>query len=150
MDPGRPSASTFTLHLSIPRHARYVALLRRLAACIFDDLGVPRQDAQDIQLALTEACANAVRHASGTQSYTVGLTVDATGCQVDVMDLGPAFVPAGEATASADDETGRGLQLMQALVDDLQFERQEHTTCVILHKRWDGVGLLTPAAGPPL
>lgn len=133
----------FNLNLSLPRDARYVGLLRNVTACIFEDLGAPTEAADDIELALTEACANAVRHAIGTAEYTVGVTIDADGCEIEVADLGPGFEPPIDEGQDPDfdTETGRGLLLMRALVDDLEFTRHASAMSVLLRKRWPGMGL---------
>lgn len=138
----------FTLQLSLPRDARFVGLLRNLARCVFEDVGVPEEETEDIRVALTEACANAVRHATGSTEYSVGFSIDADGCTIEVVDLGPGFdfpmiEDLGEETlgADADTETGRGLLLMRALVDDLEFTRQEDGTSVTLRKTWPEVSL---------
>lgn len=133
-----------TLELSLPRDARCVRLLRRVAACVFDDIGAPAAAVEDIQLALTEACANAVRHAVGSQEYSVAFTVDGQGCTVEVLDLGPGFpfpVSGEHEAAELDEETGRGLLLMDELVDDLHFSRRTDGTQVTLRKYWPDVGL---------
>lgn len=135
----------FTLKLQLPRDARFVSLLRHVATCVFEDVGVPQEAADDIRLALTEACANAVRHAVGSNAYSVVFTIDAAGCTIDVLDLGPGFAfPAprpDDAVPDADTETGRGFMLMQALVDDLQFARQDDGTTVTLRKFWPDAGV---------
>lgn len=134
------------LRLSLPRDARFVGMLRHVAGCVFQDIGAPSTASEDIQLALTEACANAIRHAVGSAEYSVGLSIDAEGCEIEVMDLGPGFeLPSdGEADgleADADTETGRGVLLMRALVDDLEFTRHDTGMRVVLRKSWPEVGL---------
>lgn len=135
----------FTLTLQLPRDTRFVGLLRHIATCVFEDVGVPQEAADDIRLALSEACANAVRHAVGSNAYSVVFTIDATGCTIEVLDLGPGFefpsLDPDEAVPDADTETGRGLMLMQALVDDLQFDRQDDGTTVTLRKSWPDAGV---------
>lgn len=136
----------FSLELSLPRDARFVGLLRNVAACVFADIGAPREATEDIKVALTEACANAVRHAVGSNEYSVGFTIDADGCEIEVVDLGPGFDLPTESELDGeepdpDTETGRGVLLMRALVDDLQFNRQESGTSVTLRKYWPEVGL---------
>jgi serine/threonine-protein kinase RsbW len=134
------------LQLNLPRDARYIALLRRVTASLLDGLEVPRESIDDVTLALSEACSNVIRHARGTDQYGVQLTVVARACEIEVCDLGPGLDRATiEADATAgppvDAEYGRGLPLIRALVDDLQFVRDHGTTTVRLIKRWDAVGL---------
>lgn len=137
----------FSLRLSLPRDARFVALLRNLASCVFDDIGVPEDAADDIRLALTEACANAIRHAVGSSEYSVSLSIDVEGCEIEVVDLGPGFDFGADEDGDGEEpdhstETGRGVLLMRALVDDLEFVRQDRGTAVTLRKHWPGVGLV--------
>ncbi|MEX0657714.1 MAG: ATP-binding protein [Egibacteraceae bacterium] len=134
-----------TLTLQLPRDSRFVGLLRHVATCVFEDVGAPQEAADDIRLALSEACANAVRHAVGSNAYSVVFTIDTAGCTIDVLDLGPgfAFPSAGpdDAVPDADTETGRGVMLMRALVDDLQFAREDDGTTVTLRKSWPDAGV---------
>ena len=141
-----------TVHLDLPRDARYVPIMRNVSDCLLSDLGAPRSAIQDIQLALSEACANVVRHASGTRNYRVKLSVSDSGCDIEVSDFGPGFdgVAVGEVGARQevdpddtplDAETGRGLRLMQALVDDMFVLRRQGDNVVRLHKEWPPLDL---------
>ena len=131
------------VQLSLPRDASYVPLTRNVASCLLGDMGVPDEARGDIQIALSEACANVVRHAAGTFDYSVSLAVGPEGCEVEIEDLGPGFEPGRtDETAPVPDveaESGRGLFLMRALMDDLQFLRDRNTTRVRLIKRWPGI-----------
>lgn len=124
------------LQLSLPAQARYVGTMRGVADRVMADVGVPAPTSDDIQLAVGEACANAVRHADVAR-YVVCLEISDAGCGVDVVDVGrgfdPATVPAGKGTER---DNGRGLLLMQSLVDDLEFVRETDGTHVRLWKRW--------------
>lgn len=146
MDRGAEGEALFTVQLSLPRDARFVGMLRKVTGSVFTDIGAPESAADDIQLALTEACANAIRHAVDSAEYAVRFSIDADGCEVEVMDLGPGFEPPsdeylGRVAVDPSTETGRGLVLMRALVDDLEFTRQDNATCVILRKKWPEVRL---------
>lgn len=131
-----------SMDLTIPRDAGFVRVMREVAREILTQLRAPESHIADVQLAVTEACANAVRHAVGTQEYRIRLEVDQTSCFVEVIDIGPGFgaLP-GEGPADmigTEDESGRGLHLMRALVDDLEFSRTGEANSVRLLKRWDG------------
>lgn len=135
------------LQLSLPRDARYVSLLRKVADSLLAGLDVPRDTVDDVTVALSEACGNVIRHAAGTNEYAVRLGVDHSVCEIEVRDLGPGFDGAvlAEAEQAPEDpiaaaEDGRGLPLLRALMDDLQFVRDDNTTTVRLIKRWDDLG----------
>jgi serine/threonine-protein kinase RsbW len=124
--------------LSLPRDARYVGLLRAVAQSVLADLDAPLDASQDIQLALTEACGNVIRHATETAEYRVMLHVREDGCEVEVADSGPGFDPPDLSSppVAIDLESGRGVQLMNALVDDLEFHCDGDATRVRLVKHW--------------
>jgi serine/threonine-protein kinase RsbW len=134
------------LQLTLPRDARYVGVLRRVSQSLLRGLDVPDESINDVAVALSEACGNVIRHAAGTSEYGVKLSVEAHQCSVEVRDLGPGFDPEAltdeaplDEVAAAED--GRGLPLLQALMDDFEFVRDDDTTTVRLIKRWDAVGL---------
>ncbi|HEY8340898.1 MAG TPA: ATP-binding protein [Egibacteraceae bacterium] len=126
-----------SVNLSLPRDARFVSLMRDVASTLMSHLGTPDESAQDILVAVSEACANAVRHATGSHGYDVSVHVGEDGCVIDVIDRGPglpAEPPRSEADLDA--EAGRGLLLMRALVDELQFIREDDGHRLRLTKRW--------------
>lgn len=132
------------MQLSLPTEARYVGMMRNVAQSVMSDIGVPAEASEDVQLAVTEACANAVRH-SDVGEYSVRLEVGDEGCEVEVVDLGSGFEPVDIRQQTEEFESGRGLWLMQALVDDLQFVRASDGTHVRLRKQWGELDLDQPA-----
>ena len=128
------------MQLSLPTEARYVGMMRSVANCVMTDLGVPDDANTDVQLAVTEACANAVRH-SDEGEYIVHLAFGDYGCEVEVVDMGSDWSPAEIRQSDTDFESGRGLWLMQALVDDLEFVRGDDGTHVRLRKQWGEIRL---------
>lgn len=137
------------LRLSLPRDARYVSVLRKVTDSLLGSFDVPDETVHDVKVALSEACGNVIRHADNSAEYSVKLRVGGEVCEIEVCDLGPGFdrgvfeesgTP-GSLDAIAAAEDGRGLPLLRALMDDLQFERADNTTTVRLIKRWDGLGL---------
>ena len=124
-----------TVHLSLPRDAQYVGVMRGLAGSLLERADVPREAIDDIQLAVSEACANAVNHAGPSKTYDVVLELDDDRCEVEVVDQGPGM-PAGKPHADLLRESGRGLNLLQALVDELQFTRRGDGTRVRFTKGW--------------
>lgn len=136
------------MQLRLPRDARYVTVMRRVAGSLLAEVDAPAEAVHDLQVAITEACGNVVRHANGVDDYSVHLAVDAEGCEVEVVDLGPGFVGAG-APVTGEDEDGRGLALIGALVDELEFVREEEAMRVRLVKRWRELALDEGSARAP-
>lgn len=126
------------LVLCLPRDDSTVPVLRHIAACALRELGVVPDVIDDVALALTEACANVVRHSGVDDEYEVRLSVEDQWCEISVVDTGHGFDSSSLAVAMAGsaEEQGRGLALMQALVDDVRFEsRPEAGTVVHLVKQ---------------
>lgn len=124
------------MQLSLPTESRFVGIMRNVASCVMGDIGAPVEATEDVQVAVTEACANAVRH-SQVNEYVVRLEVQDTSCEIEVIDLGAGFDHTEVRAPVRDDiEGGRGLYLMEALVDDVQFEQEDDGTHVRLTKRW--------------
>jgi serine/threonine-protein kinase RsbW len=129
------------MQLTLPRDARHVKIPREVAACILGQIHAPADVVDDMQLAVTEACANVVRHAVGCEEYSVRFRVGATGCEIDIIDDGPGFDREAVPPVSPEAESGRGLSLVDALVDRCELVTGAGDTRVRLVKRWDDIVL---------
>lgn len=127
--------------LSLPRDELSVPVVRRICRSALDDLGVARSCVGDIELAVTEACTNVLKHANGTEDcYDVTVSVDETDCDIRIVDSGAGFdhVDKGLDQPPPADENGRGILLMRALVDCVHFASvPEQGTIVHLQKHLD-------------
>ena len=109
--------------LNLPREVDSVPAVRRLLRCALTTLDVDSQSGADLEIALTEACANVIKHASDVASYEVRLDVGDDRCSIDVLDSGSGFElapDAGQAPAP-DSEHGRGLFLIKALGENVRM-----------------------------
>jgi serine/threonine-protein kinase RsbW len=124
------------MSIMLPRDELSVPVARHLAAGAMAELGVDQSCAADIQVALTEACTNVILHSGPGDAYEVAVDVDDTSCVIRVIDRGTGFdVGPRAAHADASAENGRGMGLMEALVDQVLFEsRPEAGTVVHLEK----------------
>jgi serine/threonine-protein kinase RsbW len=140
---GIQESRVLKVELSLPRDASFVPLMRHVANYLLHHMHVPQEAVDDIEVVVSEACANVVRHAEGVNDYSVSLSIGERGCEVVVADLGADFALPTGGEAAPEAETGRGLQLMRALVDDLQFLREADQTRVHLRKQWEPLALPT-------
>lgn len=125
-----------TIALRLPRDAASVPLIRQLLDATLRALGVVPHIRDDLELLLTEACTNVIRHADPSDDYTVSAGVYADRCVIRVIDTGAGFDPQAMEYAPAGAEHGRGLQIMRALADDIHFtSRSEHGSVVCLEKK---------------
>lgn len=111
----------FTLQL--PRDALSVPVVRRVLDNSLRTLGVADECRTDIEVALTEACTNVLDHAAAGDEYEVVAGVADESCVVEIIDTGHGFDASdyGHDEADHSAEEGRGIQLIRALVDRVQF-----------------------------
>jgi serine/threonine-protein kinase RsbW len=118
------------LALHLPRDAVSVPVGRQVLDSCLDTLGVSADTRADIALALSEACANVVQHAGPGEEYEVQVSVRNRRCTIEVVNAGSGNgngerAPGGFAIvdepAAATAEHGRGLKIIEAVVDNLQL-----------------------------
>ena len=128
-----------------------VPVMRRVLGDTLLGLGADDESVYDILLAATEACTNVLTHGGpGVRGYAVVTSVGAVGCEVEVADEGagllpragadaqpaPAQSPAGELPVDQLPESGRGLAVMRACVDNVTLDsRPGRGTVVTMRKR---------------
>lgn len=138
---GNLNGVNLTFSLVLPRDVVSVPVVRRVCGCALADLGVAVDCVHDVQLALTEACTNVLKHANGTrEGYEVNIDIDDRECVIRVIDSGGGFTyeEFGREIAHGSAESGRGIHLMRNLVDSMTFEsRPSRGTTVSLHKMLD-------------
>jgi serine/threonine-protein kinase RsbW len=120
--------------LRLPTDTKSVPIVRALCRQSLSLLGADRQCVTDIALAVTEACANVVLHSSSVTSFEVRVEIDDWDCTITVSDQGTGFDPERVHEVMSLAETGRGIELMRMLVDDLHFVPAEGGTVVRLTK----------------
>jgi serine/threonine-protein kinase RsbW len=116
------------LVLRLPRDPVTVSATRRTVDCALDAIGVVDECRDDVALALTEACANVVRHAASETEYQVTVTATASRCTIDVRDAPPDAPVAAEppptekgtGRSHAMSESGRGLNIVRHVMDAVQ------------------------------
>ena len=109
------------LVLSLPRDAASVPVSRQVLDGCLETLGVTADTRTDIALALSEACANVIQHAGPGDEYEVMARASDGRCVIEVINTGGSQVraPAGAMPLLA--EHGRGIGIMNAVVDNLRL-----------------------------
>lgn len=119
------------LELAVPARFPQVSALRH-AADLFLKSSVPDENRYQLLLVISELCTNAVEALHNPTAELTLRVLDLEECTViEVEDLGPGFA-AATVRAGADEaqERGRGLQVVQALADDLKVDRAYGKTIV--------------------
>ena len=134
-----------SIELEVPASNKYLAVIRTVMASLATAAsGLPDNRIDDLRLAVTEACANAIdaeaRKAVGDRvPIRVHLEIDADHVAVEVHDEGGGFDPAGVAVHPPANqperlsyERGLGIPLMRALADQVEFRSEGGGTTVRL------------------
>ncbi|MBA2460583.1 MAG: ATP-binding protein [Actinobacteria bacterium] len=105
--------------LTLPARAENLALVRGVVGLLAEHLQMPAEQVEDVKLAVTEACANVVRHAypGSDGRLNVAAEPEPDCLTVVVSDLGRGLRPdpGGEGP-------GLGLPLMAALTHGLEID----------------------------
>lgn len=129
---GRPAR--FTRDYRIPAQPSVLVDVRRdverAAACF----GFEDRDRTDFVFAANEAVTNAIRHGNPDASGTIRLRIAADGERLSlaVFDCGP-FVPRVQRRGPLE-AGGRGFELMETLVDEVEVRAEPGRTMVRLSK----------------
>src|SRR5215469_8168797 len=109
--------------LCLPRDAASVPISRQVLDGCLATLGVTADTRTDIALALSEACPNVVVHARSDDAYEVTASAQGGRCVIEVVNTGTgsAALPAPGGPVPLSAERGRGLTIMDAVVDNLQL-----------------------------
>jgi serine/threonine-protein kinase RsbW len=126
-----------SLALTLPRDEQTVPVARHIVRNAMDQVGVDETCVYDVELALSEACTNVLLHSGPGDQYVVRLDLQDRLGMIRVIDVGHGFDSAGLQAEDPlpQDERGRGLGLMQAMVDRVDLTlRSEAGTIVTLEK----------------
>ena len=131
-------AVQIALTLCLPRDGQTVHVARHIVKTAMQELGVERECTGDVEIAVTEACTNVLDHSGPGDEYEVNVNIDEAKVVIRVVDTGRGFdfESVGADGSGPRAERGRGIQLMHALVDRVQFTSQpESGTIVHLEKQ---------------
>ncbi len=127
------------VELRIPRKPEFVRLARATAWALAAQLDFMVSHADDIKLAVGEACTNAVEHVPPDRctEMVVRFLVDPERLTVEVVDNGPGFTMA-EVGEPGECESGLGLVIIQSIMDEVDVVCDPKTgTCVRMTKYRD-------------
>jgi anti-sigma regulatory factor (Ser/Thr protein kinase) len=126
-------ASSDRLALTLPAEPEALITARRALRNWLNEVGADADALYDITLATGEACTNAIEHAyaPGEATFDIEATCSAGEVRVRVRDHGQWRAPRGR-------NRGRGLKLMETLMDEVNVRRGPSGTTVELLRRLTG------------
>jgi anti-sigma regulatory factor (Ser/Thr protein kinase) len=121
------------LDLVLPAEAEQLAVLRRTLERWLREAGATDQEIYEITVSCSEATTNAIEHAYGPGRADVQVVCDVEDGRVTlvVRDWGQWREARGR-------DRGRGVHLMQGLMDEVQVTHGDRGTQVVMRRRLDG------------
>jgi serine/threonine-protein kinase RsbW len=130
------------VRLSFPAKPDYLVLARLALSGIGRTAPVSEEALADLKLAITEACGNSVRHAypEGSGDVSVAYSLGPDSLELVVEDQGTGLDPSAAQATSATGESGMGMSIIRAVVDELEVRpgSDGKGTCMRMTKRLDG------------
>ena len=136
--------------LTIPCVSGYVSVVRLAVAGLASRMNFPVDAIDDIKIAISEACTNAIQHAyTDGQLGVIAITLinqDDT-LEIEIKDTGKGFDPnaldsvnGGQLTHDDPRGLGMGLTFIKSLMDDMVVDTSSgYGTTVTMKKRLTGV-----------
>jgi anti-sigma regulatory factor (Ser/Thr protein kinase) len=127
------------VEITVISHPRWLRVIRRVLTEYAELKGLDAQSAHEVVLAVDEAVANVIKHSyqgeSGRQ-VTVAAGEVVGGIEVEISDNGEPFDPISQPLPRPDEIRvgGRGVFLMQAAMDSVEYERRDGRNCVRMRK----------------
>lgn len=120
--------------MTFPAKPEYVGVVRLVVSGIANRMGYSYDEIEDIKIAVSEACGNAVQHAYEDQDGEVKLTcgVYTDRLEMTIEDSGKTFADDVKRQAAPVEETteieslhegGLGLFLIEALMDEVSINK---------------------------
>ena len=119
------------LRIRLGADTKLLALARSQLRSWLGSVGAKPADVYDVTLAANEACANAIEHPVAVRESVVELEALLVGEVVEVIvrDTG------SWREASPDGDRGRGLELIRALMDEVDVRRGDGGTEIRMRRR---------------
>ncbi|MBV9605866.1 MAG: SpoIIE family protein phosphatase [Solirubrobacterales bacterium] len=117
------------LHLRLPAQPKTLAHVRRVLRRWLAHHGADESDVAEVTIAVSEACANAIEHAYSPAPASFELDASCRNREITVAirDEGRWRPPRGS-------NRGRGLSIMVAAMDDVQIDRTDTGTQVVMRR----------------
>jgi serine/threonine-protein kinase RsbW len=136
--------ATDALTMTIPAKPEYVGVVRLAASGILSRMQFTAEEIEDVKVALSEACTNAIQYAYPTAAkksaaVTITLEPKRKAIQITVADTGKGFDtknPPSRKLHDNDIHMGLGLVFIKNLMDDVVVSsRKGKGTTIVMTKK---------------
>lgn len=131
-----------TIKMEITANPAYVSIIRLTTSGIANKVGFCMDDIEDLKVAVSEACTNAIKHSSDDR-FTITYTMIENGLTIEIIDNGNGYDTSSINEPDIENlkESGMGLFIIEALMDEVSIESQEGKGTSIKMTKYLGVDM---------
>lgn len=131
-----------TIKMEIASNPQYVSVVRLTTSGIANKIGFCLEDIEDIKVAVSEACTNAIKH-SLDNKFSVEYTIFENGLTIGITDSGKGYDvnSIDEPNLEEPKESGLGLFIIQSLMDEVDIKSNINYGTVIKMTKYLGVDM---------
>ncbi|AOY78246.1 histidine kinase [Clostridium formicaceticum] len=113
------------IKLSVPNKPEYVSIIRLTISGIANRMGFDIEEIEDIKVAISEACTNAITHGicQEEENFNVDFYTDEEKLVISVYDNGKGCLSHNIKTPNIEElkEGGLGIFIIKSLMDDVEI-----------------------------
>ena len=125
-----------TIKMEIASNPQYVSVVRLMTSGIANKIGFCLEDIEDIKVAVSEACTNAIKHSLDNR-FSVEYTIFESGLTIQITDSGKGYDVDAVSKPNLEEpkESGLGLFIIQSLMDEVDIKSDiDHGTIIKMTK----------------
>ena len=129
-----------TIKMEIASNPQYVSVIRLTTSGIANKIGFCLEDIEDIKVAVSEACTNAIKH-SLDNKFSVEYIIFENGLTITIIDSGKGYDVDSIDVPNLEEpkESGLGLFIIQSLMDEVEIKSNINYGTVIKMTKYLGV-----------
>lgn len=134
--------SSQIIKMEISSNPEYVSIIRLTASGIANKIGFSIDDIEDIKVAISEACTNAIKH-STNEIFYITFKILENGLYIEIEDKGRGYDVNSLPKPDLENpkENGLGLFIIQALMDEVSIDSKENQGTIIKMTKYLGVDI---------
>ncbi|WP_279235025.1 ATP-binding protein [Romboutsia faecis] len=129
-----------SIKMEISANPEYVGIIRLTTSGIANKIGFSIDDIEDMKVAVSEACTNAIKHSSDDVFYITFNILD-NGLNIEIKDngIGCNIESLGKPDLDNPKENGLGIFIIQTLMDEVSIESSVNEGTIIKMTKYLGV-----------
>lgn len=129
-----------TIKMEISSNPEYVSIIRLTTSGIANKVGFCIDDIEDLKVAISEACTNAIKHSSD-DTFTIIYSIMVNGLTIEIIDNGKGYDKNSVTEPDLDNlkESGMGLFIIESLMDEVNVESEKGKGTTIKMTKYLGV-----------